>query len=143
LKKSTLDLFEAWKSIRLALLNQLSELKSNQVKQQLQTPLELSGTLYGVIQGWVSYKALRKVKEQQKLLLGRDSSLFCTGIFSRVYGLPYLHVLDALQDKALLLTHFHSQWHLRQNGTPQLLLEPRQQIEPIIARCYDPPSTGI
>jgi len=82
LKKSTLDLFEAWKSIWLALFNQHSELKSNQVKQQIQTPLELSRTLYGAIQGWVSYEALRKVEEQQKLLFGRDPSLSCTGTFS-------------------------------------------------------------
>jgi len=51
LKKSTLDLFEAWKSIQLALLNQYSKVKSNQVKQQIQTPLGLSRTLYGAIQG--------------------------------------------------------------------------------------------
>lgn len=32
LRRSTFDLFEAWKAIQLALLNQLSELKSNQAK---------------------------------------------------------------------------------------------------------------
>ncbi|RJE17447.1 transposable element tc3 transposase, partial [Aspergillus sclerotialis] len=47
LRRSTFDLFEAWKAIQLALLNQLSELKSNQAKQQLRIPLELSGALYG------------------------------------------------------------------------------------------------
>ena len=63
LKRSTFDLFEAWKTIQLALLNQLSKLKSNQAKQQLRTPLELSKALYEVVRGWVSYKALRKVEE--------------------------------------------------------------------------------
>ena len=38
LKRSTLDLFDAWKSIQLALLNQLAELHAGQAKQQLRTP---------------------------------------------------------------------------------------------------------
>ncbi|TVY74433.1 PKS-NRPS hybrid synthetase [Fusarium oxysporum f. sp. cubense] len=47
LKVATLDLFEAWQSIKHALLNQLAELKSNQAKQKIRTPIELSSTLYG------------------------------------------------------------------------------------------------
>lgn len=131
LKRSTFNLFEAWKAIKLALINQISELKSNQAKQQLQIPLELSGALYGIVHGWISYEALRKVEEQRKLLMKRDPSLSlaCTGTFSRVYGLPCLHILDTLHG-ALLLDHFHSHWHLIREGTPQLLLEPRQRIEP-------------
>ena len=132
LKRSTFDLFEAWKVIQLALLNQLSGLKSNQAKQQLRIPLELSGALYGVVRGWISYEALRKVEEQRKLCMRRDPplSLTCTGTFSRVYGLPCLHMLDTLQG-ALLLNHFHSHWHLICEGGPQLLLEPCQCIEPV------------
>ena len=64
LKRSTFDLFDTWKAIQLALLNQLSELQSNQAKQQLQIPLELSNVLYGTVRGWVSHEALRKVEEQ-------------------------------------------------------------------------------
>jgi hypothetical protein len=141
LKRSTFDLFEAWKAIQLALLNQLSELKANQANQQQRTPLELSGALYGVVRGWVSYEALRKVEEQRKLLT-RDppSSPICTGTFSRVYGLPCVHILDGLQG-ALLLDHFHTHWHLRRNGAPQLLLEPSQRIEPATAQSSLPKSS--
>ncbi|KAJ3575720.1 hypothetical protein NPX13_g3933 [Xylaria arbuscula] len=46
LKRSTLDLFEAWKAIKQALSNQLAELRSNQAKQQSQAPIKLSGPLY-------------------------------------------------------------------------------------------------
>ncbi|RKK48856.1 hypothetical protein BFJ69_g18112, partial [Fusarium oxysporum] len=49
LKVSTLDLFEAWRSIKHALLNQLAELKSNQAKQKIRTPIELSSILYGAL----------------------------------------------------------------------------------------------
>lgn len=63
-----------------------------------------------------------------------------TGIFSRVYGLPCLHILNALQG-ALLLNHFHSHWHLKRDGAPQLLLEPRQRIEPIRALSSLPSSS--
>ncbi|RKK64955.1 hypothetical protein BFJ69_g16558 [Fusarium oxysporum] len=63
MKKSTLDLFEAWRAIKHALLNQLSELKSNQTKQQTRTPIELSGSLYDTVRGWVSHEAPRKVEE--------------------------------------------------------------------------------
>ncbi|EAQ90237.1 hypothetical protein CHGG_02172 [Chaetomium globosum CBS 148.51] len=51
LRRSTLDLFEAWKAIRLAVLNQLSELQARQASQQTRTPLELSGALYGAVRG--------------------------------------------------------------------------------------------
>jgi hypothetical protein len=143
LKRSTFDLFEAWKAIRLALLNQLSELQSTQAKQQTRTPLELSGALYGAVRGWVSHEALRMVEEQRKLLARRDPppSPICTGTFSRVYGLPCLHVLDARQGEPLLLDHFHSHWHLVRKGAPQLLLEPRQRIEPIRAQSSLPKSS--
>ena len=43
LKKSTLDLFEAWRAMKQALLNQLAELRYNQAKQQMRIPIELSG----------------------------------------------------------------------------------------------------
>ena len=72
LKRSTFDLFEAWKAIKLALINQISEPRANRAKQQLRIPLELSGTLYGVVRGWISYEALRKVEEQRKQLMKRD-----------------------------------------------------------------------
>ena len=130
LRRSTFDLFEAWKAIWLALVNQLSELQSNQAKQQIRTPLELDKTLYRAVQGWVSHEALRKVEEQRRLR-ERDPppSSTCTGTFTRVYELPCLHILDMRQGSALLLEDFHSHWYLIRDGAPQLLLEPRQRIE--------------
>lgn len=143
MKRSTCDLFEAWKAIRLALLNQLSELQACQVRQQTRTPLELSGALYGVVRGWVSHEALRKVEEQRKLLVKSNLPLtsICTGTFTRVYRLPCLHVLDAREGKPLLLGDFHSYWHLRRNGAPQPPLEPRQPIEPFQTRSSLPKSS--
>ena len=140
LKRSTFDLFEAWKAIELALSNQLSELKSNKAKQQLRTPLELSGALYGAV-GWVSHEALRKVEEQRRLL-GRNPppSKTCMGTFTKVYGLSCSHVLNARQGEAFRLEDFHSHWHLKHDKASQLLLEPRQRIEPIRARSSLPKS---
>ena len=91
----------------------------------------------------MSHEALRKVEEQRKLLAETDRprSLTCTGTFTRVYGLPCSHALDALQGEPLLLNHFHSHWHLKRKGTPQLLLEPRQRIEPIRAQSSLPKSS--
>jgi hypothetical protein len=42
LEKSTFDLFEAWRAIKEAILNQLNELRHNQAKQQSRSPIELS-----------------------------------------------------------------------------------------------------
>ena len=108
--RSTFDLFDAWKAIHLAIQNQLVELHAHQVKQQTRTPLELSAVLYGVIRGWISHEAMSVVEEQRKLLAKTKPppSPTCTGAYTRVYGLPCLHALDALQDEALLLNHFHS-----------------------------------
>ncbi len=141
LRRSTFDLFDTWKAIHLALQNQLAELQARQAKQQIRTPLELSGVLYGAVRGWVSHEAMRKVEEQRKLLIRMDPLSACTGTFSRTYGLPCLHTLDTLQDEPLLLTHFHSHWHLKREGNPQLLLEPRQLIEPKGAQSSVPRSS--
>ncbi|KAF4332901.1 hypothetical protein FBEOM_13294, partial [Fusarium beomiforme] len=46
LKTSQLNLFEAWRHIKLVLMNQLAELENNQAKQQASFPLKLSGALY-------------------------------------------------------------------------------------------------
>ncbi|KAI7770667.1 hypothetical protein LZL87_014325 [Fusarium oxysporum] len=134
LKKSTLDLFEAWRAMKHALLNQLAELRSNQASQQMRIPIELSGSLYSAIRGWVSHEALRKVEEQRKLLL-KENLPGCTGAFSRSHGLPCAHTLKALQEQgqALRLEHFHTHWHLNRHGVHQLLLEPRHQPDRIAA----------
>ncbi|RYP34898.1 hypothetical protein DL768_011032 [Monosporascus sp. mg162] len=92
-KRPTFDLFEAWKAIQLALLNQLSELKSNLAKQQIRTSLELSGALYGVVRGWVSHEALRKSKNNgsysggihlRPRLMHVKARLFSSSIFTRI-----------------------------------------------------------
>ncbi|KAF4338142.1 hypothetical protein FBEOM_7973 [Fusarium beomiforme] len=43
LKTSQLNLFEAWRHIKLVVMNQLAELDSNRAKQQASFPLKLSG----------------------------------------------------------------------------------------------------
>ncbi|KAK6850577.1 transposase-like protein [Apiospora arundinis] len=145
LKKSTLDLFEAWKAIKQALLNQLAELRSNQAKQHIRAPIELSGPLYSVVRGWVSHEALRKVEEQRKLLTKSSRLLIsrCTGSFSRSQGLPCVHKLEALltQDQVLQLEDFHSHWHLIRRGTMPFLVEPRQRFDPIAATSSLPQSS--
>lgn len=75
LKKSTLDLFDAWKAIKHALLNQLAELKSNQAIQQLRIPVEFLKFLYSAVHSWISYEALRRVEEQRKLLVNNNLPL--------------------------------------------------------------------
>ncbi|KAF4946565.1 hypothetical protein FGADI_11079 [Fusarium gaditjirri] len=134
LKKSTLDLFEAWRATKHALLNQLAELQSNQASQQMRIPIELSGSLYSAIRGWVSHEALRKVEEQRKLLL-KEHLPICTGAFSRSHGLPCAHTLKALQEQnqPLRLEHFHTHWHLNRHGVHRLLLEPRHRPDRIAA----------
>ncbi|KJZ70634.1 hypothetical protein HIM_09954 [Hirsutella minnesotensis 3608] len=101
LKKSTLDLFEAWRAIKNALLNQLSELRSNQARQQIRVPIELSSALYGAVRGWVSHEALRKVEEQREMLNSRDlpPRRICTGSFTRSQGLPCMHAIKELLEQ--------------------------------------------
>ncbi len=142
LKKSTLDLFEAWRAIKQALLNQLAELRSNQARQHLRMPIELSGSIYGIVRGWISHEALRKVEEQRKRLL-KDDMPQCTGRFSRSHGLPCAHKLKELQeqDQPLGLEHFHAHWHLCRHGSPQLLRDPRQRVDQVAARSSKPQSS--
>lgn len=98
LKVSQLDLFDAWRSIKNALFNQLSELQIIQAKQQSRTLLELSQPLYHAVHGWVSYDALYKVDAQRKRLLKGDLPA-CTGAFTRSQGLPCAHMLLHIQEQ--------------------------------------------
>lgn len=132
LKTSQLDLFEAWRSIKLAILNQISELEANQANQQIRTPIELSGVLYSNIRGWVSHEALRKVEKQRKQL--SEECPPCTGLFTKSLGLPCSHILKPLiqQKQPLQLYHFHQHWHLQREGTPRILIEPFYQVNQIV-----------
>ena len=142
LQRSTFDLFEAWKAIRLALINQLSELRSIQAKQQIRTPLELDKAIYRAVQGWVSHEALRKVEEQRQLQWkDPPPSPTCTGTFTRIYGMPCVHALTRRQGEPLLLEDFHSHWRLIRDGTPLYLLEPRRRIEPKATKSSLPASS--
>ena len=113
LDTSQLDLFEVWRTIKLAILNQVAELRANQAKQQTRTPIELSGSLYSVVRGWASHEALRKVEAQRKRLQ-QDRIPTCTGVFSATLGLPCAHTIEPLlrQEQPLQLHHFHTHWHL-------------------------------
>lgn len=141
---STLDLFEAWSSIHRALVHQLAELCSNQAKQQIRTPIELSKSLYSYIQAWVSHYALRKVEEQRKRLLDIQKPLpACTGVFTRTQGLPCAHTIQTLieQGQPLQLHHFDKHWHLDRSEKPRLLLEPLSLVEARAARSTQPASS--
>uniref|UniRef100_A0A8H7K5T0 MULE transposase domain-containing protein n=1 Tax=Bionectria ochroleuca TaxID=29856 RepID=A0A8H7K5T0_BIOOC len=142
LDTSQLDLFEAWRAIKLAILNQVAELRANQAKQQVRTPIELSGSLYSIIRGWVSHEALRKVEAQRKRLQ-QDRLPACTGVFSATLGLPCAHVIEPLmrQEQPLQLQHFHTHWHLQREGEPHFLLEPRRQFNQVVARSTLPSSS--
>ena len=141
---SALDLFEAWSSIHRALVHQLAELRSNQAKQQIRTPIELSKGLYSGIQAWVSHYALRKVEEQRKRLLDTQEPLpTCTGVFTRTQGLPCAHTIQTFmeQGQPLQLYHFDKHWHLDRPGKPRLLLEPLSLVEARAARSKQPASS--
>ncbi|KAL9572153.1 hypothetical protein ACKAV7_003731 [Fusarium commune] len=127
LKTSQLNLFEAWRYIKLVVMNQLAELDSNRAKQQASFPLKLSGSIYGNIRGWISHEALRLVESQRSRLLHELPS--CTGTFNRTLGLPCAHTIQPLihDNQPLQIYHFHSHWRIQHNGNPQLLIEPAIQ----------------
>jgi hypothetical protein len=142
LKVSILDLFEAWRSIKQALLNQLAELRANQAKQQIRTPIELTSLIYDAIRGRVSHEALRMV-EQQRKRLSEDDLPSCTGLFQKSQGLPCAHTIKALIDRneILRLEHFHRHWLFISQKDQQLLLEPRVQSDRISQQSSQPRSS--
>ncbi|KID83172.1 hypothetical protein MGU_09535 [Metarhizium guizhouense ARSEF 977] len=73
LKTSKFDLFDVWRTIKHAVENQLSEIRSTQARQQTRKPTEhLGGSLFSAVHGWVSHEAMRKVDEQRRLLEKTD-----------------------------------------------------------------------
>ncbi|KAL2886392.1 mutator-like element transposase [Ceratocystis lukuohia] len=65
---SRFDLFDAWKVIKNVILAQMKELRQTQISQRMSIPLDISGTRFEAVRGWVSHQALRKVQEQGQLL---------------------------------------------------------------------------
>lgn len=132
IKKSTIDLFEAWRLIKQAVINQVSELKHTRACQCSRTPLDLSNKVFEAVRGLVSYQALRKVKEQLELL-SRPSLAPCYGLFTSSYGLPCAHALKRLLEaqENLSLDHFHPHWHLKrsQQLSQKVILQPLQSAE--------------
>ncbi|KAF6527905.1 hypothetical protein HZS61_008207 [Fusarium oxysporum f. sp. conglutinans] len=141
LNHSQVDLFEAWRVIKLVLMNQLSQLEANQARQHISNPIRESRVLYSNIRGWISHEALRKVETQRERLLKEVP--VCTGVFTRTLGLPCAHSLQPLlkQNQPLLLNHFHSHWHLRRPGSPRFLIEPRKQFDRLTASSTLPPTS--
>ncbi|KAF4944182.1 hypothetical protein FSARC_14744 [Fusarium sarcochroum] len=48
-KNSQVDLFEAWRTIKLVLTNQIKDLKAEQAKDNIRIPLDISGVLFSNI----------------------------------------------------------------------------------------------
>jgi hypothetical protein len=138
LKTSQLNLFDAWRHIKLVVTNQVAELESNQARQQASFPLKLSGSLYGNIRGWISHEALRLVDDQRARLLHQLPA--CTGTFNRTLGLPCAHLIEPLlyRSQPLQMYHFHSHWRIQRIGNPQLLIEPPVQIDRLQATSVLP-----
>lgn len=130
LKTSILDLFEAWRGIKQALLNQLAGLRENQARQQIRLPIELTSPIFEAIRGRVSHEALRMVEKQRKRL-SEDDLPSCTSLFQKSQGLPCAHTIKRLLNRGevLQLEHFHHHWLLYQQKDQQLLLEPRTQFD--------------
>jgi hypothetical protein len=141
LKNSRADLFEAWRVIKLVIVNQVAELEAYQARQQTSVPVALSKALYGNIRGWISREALWKVEDQRKRLL-KELPL-CTRVFSISLGLPCAHTLQRLLalEQPLQLHHFHAHWHLQRLGSPQLIIEPHKQFDRLAAKSTLPPSS--
>ena len=141
IKSSQLDLFDAWRFIKLAIINQISELEANQASQQINIPIELSGILYSQVRGWISHEALRKVEQQRKRL--SQGCPPCTGTFTKTMGLPCAHMLDSIiqQAKPLELNHFHTHWHLQRAGNYKVMMEPLRRVDNI-SRASTQPKTS-
>jgi hypothetical protein len=134
IKKSTIDLFEAWRLIKQAVVNQVSELKHIRACQCSRIPLNLSNKVFEAVHGLVSYQALRKVNGQLELL-SKPSLAPCRGLFTSSLGIPYVHTLKRLLEaqETLLLNHFHPHWHLKRSQQPPsaAILQPLRSAEHI------------
>ncbi|KAL2886857.1 mutator-like element transposase [Ceratocystis lukuohia] len=54
---SRFDLFDAYQAIKHAILAQIKELHQIQASQQIRMPLDISGTRFEAVRGWVSHQA--------------------------------------------------------------------------------------
>jgi hypothetical protein len=96
----TKDLTRVWEAIKLAIEDQLNELRTKNGRQNQSTPAGLSGQFYGQVIGKITHFGLYKLKEQylyakrqkQHEEEGRISSV-CTRTFTTSMGMPCWHII--------------------------------------------------
>ncbi|KAL9570411.1 hypothetical protein ACKAV7_005419 [Fusarium commune] len=127
------DLFETWRVICRVVVNQLSEVKSNQAQQHSTTTnIRESKALYDNIRGWVSHEAILKLENQRERL--KEEVPDCTGVFTRTQGLPCAHQLIDLMkaNMPIPISKIHSHWRYRRPGHPQPIIQPRKVFDRLI-----------
>ena len=147
IKTSKKDINDVWQAIHHATQQQLQNIEARHQFEQVNTPSDLYGKIYANIRGWVSFHALRLVRQQELRLKDPEIPLPrpCTGVFRQIHGVPCAHDIERLisQNHSLRLDHFDPQWHLQRAGQPTYIEEPAvlQPRSSIIRRADIPASS--
>ena len=131
------DMLSIFYSVSSAVLSQIDHIRSNERADDIYTLLFSKKPLYRLIEKHISRYSLTLINKQHQIA-GRATTeaplSICTGAFTRVYGLPCAHRIDALikQNQPIPLTDIHLFWRIggleKQAYIP--LLEPRPPAPP-------------
>ena len=91
-KKTQGDLLTTWLNIEGALLNQVSRIQTQDNSDHDRTPLSIDWNIFHSVFDIVTWYACWKFQAHYDSM--QKPFKPCTGIFSRVTGLPYAHIYD-------------------------------------------------
>jgi hypothetical protein len=113
IKTSLLDLFDVWRSIQKVILKQLTHLRQLQSFENSHRAREINHSIFANIYGLVSHYALRQI-EAQRQKIQQTPFPVCTGVFTRVTGLPCAHELQyhIKHSTAIAIDDIHTHWRL-------------------------------
>ena len=108
-KKTRGDLLTTWLNIEGALLNKISRIRTQDNSDRDRTPLSIDRNIFHGVFGIVTWHACWKVQAHYDSM--QKPFKPCTGIFSRVTGLPCAHIYDKKRNTTgLISSDFHPHW---------------------------------
>ena len=115
-KKTRGDLLTTWLNIEAAVINQISRIHTEANSERDRTPLYVDRKAFRGIFGIVTWHACRKVQDHYDTMERPYKE--CTGIFTRVTGLPCAHLYDRRRDSGgFIPDDFHRHWFWDYNST--------------------------
>jgi len=116
------DLTRVWEATKLAIEDQINEIKTTNAQKNSSNPIGLSGQFFSQIKGKITHsglyllqKQLEHVKRQREHEEAGEISAICIRSFCISMGMPCWHIIKErlAAGQAIVPVDFHPHWHIQ------------------------------